>query len=107
MKSRGFISFLVVLGVVFFCQSIALAEDAVFFDANGNRIDQKEYQQYVSEREKTMEMTLKDGYGLKADGSKDPIELRKRRIEQWKNMRSHFNPNSLPYKIEKSLEGKN
>jgi hypothetical protein len=107
MKSRAIISFFIVLGIVFFFQSAATAEDMIFFDANGNRIDQEQYQQYVSKREKSMEVTLKDGYDLKADGTYDPIELRKRRIEQWRKMRAHFNPESLPHKIEKPLEEKN
>jgi hypothetical protein len=33
--------------------------------------------------------------------------LRKKRIEQWRKMRAHFNPDSLPHKIEKPLEEKN
>ena len=101
MKKIRSISFLAVLGILFFCQPAVAADDVVFFDANGNMMDPAQYQQFASEREKTIETALQDGYGLSADTGKDPIKLRKHRIEQWKKMRSHFDPRSLPHKIEK------
>jgi hypothetical protein len=104
MKKRQFISLLVVLGAVLIYQPAVAADDMVFFDSNGDRLDQAQYQQYVSERGKTIGMELQDGYGLRADAGTDPIKLRKRRIEQWKKMRSHYNPGSLPHKIEKPRE---
>jgi hypothetical protein len=35
---------------------------------------------------------------------KDPVKLREKRIEQWRIMRSHYDPESLPSKIEKTSE---
>ena len=45
-------------------------------------------------------MKLQDGYNEKSNDWKDPIKLRKNRIEQWRIMRSDYDPDSLPNKIE-------
>ena len=55
------------------------------------------------DREKTLSMKLRNGYSVKSNVWKDPIKLRKKRIEQWRIMRSHYSPDSLPKKIENSL----
>ena len=47
-------------------------------------------------------MKLRNGYNVKSNDWKDPIKLRKKRIEQWKTMSSYYNPDSLPKNIEKS-----
>jgi hypothetical protein len=57
----------------------------------------------ASDREKKLGMKLRnDGYHENSEVWIDPIKLRKKRIEQWRIMRSHYNPDSLPKKIENS-----
>ena len=74
--------------------------DTIFFDPDGNVIDKTQYELTASDREKTLSIKLRDGYYIVSDTRKDPIKLRKTRIEQWRIMRSHYNPDSLPAKIE-------
>ena len=71
------------------------------FDADGEAIDKVQYEIVVSERQKNISMELEYGYNESAGIWKDPIKLRKKRIEQWKQMRARYNPQSLPHKIEK------
>jgi len=47
-------------------------------------------------------MELRNGYNENSNAWIDPIKLRKRRIEQWRIMRSHYSLDSLPIKIENS-----
>ena len=74
--------------------------DTIFFDPDGNVIDKTQYEQTALDREKTLSIKLGNGYDMKSDVWKDPIKLRKTRIEQWRVMRSHYDPDSLPVKIE-------
>ena len=55
-----------------------------------------------SNREKEISMKLRNGYNENSNAWIDPIKLRKRRIEQWRIMRSHYSLDSLPIKIENS-----
>ena len=55
----------------------------------------------VLDRDKAVNMKLEEGYKEPPDVWKDPIKLRQKRIEQWKEMRSQYDPDSLPHKIEK------
>jgi hypothetical protein len=71
------------------------------FNIDGMAIDKVQYEILASEREKSVSMTLENGYSVDAGIWKDPIKLRKKRIEQWKQMRAQYNPESLPHKIEK------
>ena len=77
--------------------------DTLFFDLNGKAIDKTQYAQNATDREKTIGMKLGNGYNVDPPAWKDPIKLRKKRIEQWKQMRSHYSPDSLPSKIETPL----
>ena len=74
--------------------------DTIFIDLNGTVIDKEQYQQNASDREKTLSTKLRDGYNMESNVWKDPIKLRKTRIEQWRIMRTHYSPDSLPSKIE-------
>ena len=71
------------------------------FNVNGLAIDKVQYEILVSEREKAVSMKLENGYNEDAGIWKDPIKLRKKRIEQWKQLRAQYDPESLPHKIEK------
>ena len=71
------------------------------FNVDGTAIDKVQYEILVSERDKAVRMELENGYNENAGVWKDPIKLRKKRIEQWKQMRAQYNPASLPHKIEK------
>jgi hypothetical protein len=74
--------------------------NTIYFDLDGNVVDNSQYEKAVLGREKRIGMRLQDGYNEKSNGWKDPIKLRKNRIEQWRIMRSHYDPDSLPNKIE-------
>ena len=70
------------------------------FSVDGLAIDKVQYEILVSERDKAVSMELENGYNEDAGVWKDPIKLRKKRIEQWKQMRAQYDPESLPHKIE-------
>ena len=77
-----------------------LFSDTIYYGLDGNFIEKSQYDHIAVDRDKIICLKLKDGYISESNGWKDPIRLRKKRIEQWKNMRSMYNPNSLPSKIE-------
>jgi len=74
--------------------------DTVHFDSNGNIVDKIHYEILVAEREKIIKVKLRNGYSTEYAIWRDPIKLRKKRILQWKILRSLYNPDSLPDKIE-------
>ncbi|MEN8246328.1 MAG: hypothetical protein ABFS43_15675 [Thermodesulfobacteriota bacterium] len=78
----------------------ALFSTTVYYDFNGNAIENYRYKQTVVDRDNAIKSELKYGYTSEIKDWKDPIKLRKRRIEQWKDMRSSYSPESLPSKIE-------
>ena len=73
-----------------------------FFDLDGNAINKVQYEVMSSNREKEISMKLRNGYNENSNAWIDPIKLRKRRIEQWRIMRSHYSLDSPPIKIENS-----
>ena len=91
--------FAVVFSAVFYHPSIVLS-DTLYFDSDGTAIDKTEYEKIASDAEKALSLRLKDGYNAASAGWRDPIKLRQKRIEQWKIMRSSYNPDSIPTKIE-------
>lgn len=102
MKSTRVIHFFAMLVFVLVYQPTFVSGDAMFFDADGNAIDKAQYEAKASHRDKILSMKLEHGYTIGSNVWKDPIKLRKTRIEQWRIMRSHYNPDSLPSKIEKA-----
>ena len=76
--------------------------DTVHFDSDGLVIDKIHYEIIVWEREKALRAILKNGYNSEFNVWKDPIKLRKKRIFQWRIMKSVYDPDSLPEKIETS-----
>lgn len=72
------------------------------FDADGLAISAEQYADAAAARQKALSKELADGYNDSFAEWKDPIETRQKRIEQWKAMRSQYNPQSLPHKIEGS-----
>ena len=73
--------------------------DTVHFDSNGNIVDKIHYEILVAEREKIISVQLRYGYSSEYAIWRDPIKLRKKRILQWKVLRSLYNPDSLPEKL--------
>ncbi len=107
MKNTRLIKFIAFL-IFSLCYPAAFVfSDTLFFDPDGNVIDKARYERNASDREKTLRIKLKDGYDINSAVRKDPIKLRKTRIEQWRVMRSHYDPDSLPSKIEKPLPQSN
>ena len=100
MKNTLRINFFAILFFALLYQPAFVCGDTMFFDLDGNVIDKTQYEQNASDREKTLSIKLSNGYDINSDVWKDPIKLRKTRIEQWRIMRSHYSPDSLPVKIE-------
>ena len=101
MKNTLLINFLVILFSALLYQPTVVFGDTIHIDSEGNTIDKAKYELIASEREKTLGIKLRNGYNVKSNAWKDPIKLRKIRIEQWKNMRAMYNPDSLPSIIER------
>ena len=100
MRIIPFIFFSVFLLLAMLHQPSAVFSQTDNFDADGLAIDKDQYKIMASEREKNISTKLENGYVENTGIWKDPIKLRKKRIEQWKQMRSRYNPQSLPHKIE-------
>jgi len=101
MKISAILFFLIFLLLAVLHQPEIVFSDTYNFNADGLAIDKVQYEILASERGKNIGMALENGYDADTSVWKDPIKLRKKRIEQWKQMRSHYNPESLPHKIEK------
>lgn len=104
-KRLGTLIMMVVL-MSFIFSSTTLGNETLYFDFQGNVIDKPQYDQMVISRDKVISSNLEDGYVLESQKWKDPIRLRKARIEQWRKMRSFYDPNSLPFKIEPGADAK-
>ena len=102
MKNTLLINFFAIIFFALFYQPTFVFGDTIFFDFDGNVITKAQYQVIASDREKNLSMKLRNGYNVKSNVWKDPIKLRKKRIEQWRIMRSHYSLDSLPIKIENS-----
>ena len=103
MKNILLINFLVILFSALLYQPTFVFGDTTHIDSEGNTIDKAKYELIALEREKTLGIKLRNGYNEKSNAWKDPIKLRKKRIEQWRIMRSYYSLNSLPIKIEKLI----
>ena len=102
MKKTLLINFFAILFFALFYQPTFVFGVTIFFDFDGNIITKAQYHAIALDREKNLSMKLRNGYNIKSNVWKDPIKLRKKRIEQWRIMRSHYSPDSLPIKIENS-----
>ncbi len=95
----GYCITLILLAFIF--SPAVLFSGTIYFDLNGNVVDNLRHEQIVVDREKFISKELSSGYTPESKYWKDPIKLRIRRIEQWKSMRAMYNPLSLPSKIER------
>jgi len=77
-------------GTIFFAvvalNSPAMA--AAYYNSEGKQIAEMEYEKVKDTRASTIQNILSNGYGNKNSGFKDPVLLRKKRIEQWKAFRN-------------------
>ena len=96
----GFIVMIIILVSTFL--PTALFSATVYYDVNGNVIENIKFKRTAVDRDNAIKSELKSGYTSEIKGWKDPIKLRKRRIEQWKDMRSSYSPESLPSQIERN-----
>ncbi|MCG6912120.1 MAG: hypothetical protein LJE94_18665 [Deltaproteobacteria bacterium] len=101
MKKALLIVFLVILYAALCHQPSSVFSETLRFNADGTPVDQEQYEQTAKTWEKHLSAALADGYHAGFTQWKDPIKIRHKRIEQWEKMRSHYNPDSLPNKIEK------
>ena len=60
------------------------ATAATYFNSEGKQIDKVEYEKVMDTRTSIIQSTLLNGYGDEDTGIRDPVLLRKKRIEQWK-----------------------
>ena len=88
-----------IICIVLIYQVPFAVSDTVHFDSDGLVIDKIHYEIIVWEREKALRTKLRNGYNSEFNVWKDPIKLRKKRIFQWRIMRSLYDPDSLPEKI--------
>ena len=102
MKNTLLINFFAILFFALFYQPTFVFGVTFFFEFDGNVINKAQYEVIASDREKKLRMKLRNGYNENSNVWIDPIKLRKKRIEQWRIMRSHYSPDSLPIKIENS-----
>jgi hypothetical protein len=102
MKNTLLINFFAILFFALFYQPTFVFGVTFFFEFDGNVINKAQYEVIASDREKKLSMKLRNGYNENSNVWIDPIKLRKKRIEQWRIMRSHYSPDSLPMKIENS-----
>lgn len=100
MKMSASITLSIVLTAALLCLPASLFGETNSFNSDGLVIDRIQYEIIVAEREKIIGAELENGYPDHMDAWKDPIKLRKQRIEQWQQTRSQYNPESLPHKIE-------
>ena len=99
MKKVLLINFFTILLLALIGQPAIVFSNTIYFDLDGNIVDNAQYKNAVVDREKRISIKLQDGYNEKSNDWKDPIKVRKNRIEQWEIMRSHYDPDSLPNKI--------
>ena len=92
-----FLYFFIIILTLIFGAPVAFG-DTVHFDSNGNIVDKIHYEILVAEREKMVRVKLRNGYSSESAIWRDPIKLRKKRILQWKILRSLHTPDSLPEK---------
>ena len=100
MKISALLFFSIFLWLAVLYQPAIVFSQGNNFNVDGLAIDKVQYEILASERDKNVGMELENGYNKGAGVWKDPIKLRKKRIEQWKQMRAQYNPESLPHKIE-------
>jgi len=98
MKNTLLINFFAILFFALFYQPTFVFGVTFFFEFDGNVINKAQYEVIASDREKKLRMKLRNGYNENSNVWIDPIKLRKKRIEQWRIMRSHYSPDSLPIK---------
>ena len=72
---------------LFLLLNFSPASGTSFYDANGKKIDEAEYEKIIGARKSNTYRIQKEGYGDNATSLKDPVLLRKKRIEQWKLLR--------------------
>lgn len=104
LKSKFIILFLTAICFALVFQVPFALGDTKHFDPDGNIVDKIHYEILVAEREKIIEVMLRDGYSSESATWRDPIKLRKKRIFQWQIMRSLYNRESLPEKLKTTKE---
>lgn len=102
LKSNLLILFFATIYFAIISQAPFAFGDTIHFDSDGSIIDKIHYEIIVSERNKVLRLKLKGGYNSEANIWRDPIKLRKKRIFQWRTMRSLYPPESLPMNIKTS-----
>ena len=100
MKNVLLINLFAILLMVLIGQPVFVFGNTIYFDLDGHIVDNAQYEKDVLARGRRINMRLQNGYNEKSNDWKDPIKLRKNRIEQWRIMRSDYDPDSLPNKIE-------
>ena len=73
--------------LLFFLLNLSPADGTEFYGENGKKIDEAKYEKIIGKRKSKADEIQKEGYRGNATSLKDPILLRKKRIEQWKLLR--------------------
>ncbi|MFC1816682.1 hypothetical protein ACFL0M_12280 [Thermodesulfobacteriota bacterium] len=84
--TRNLLSSLIFI-LLFFVLNFYPAAGTEFYDENGKKINESKYEKIIKKRKSKIDKIQKEGYRGNAISLKDPILLRKKRIEQWKLLR--------------------
>ena len=79
---RNILSGLIFISL-FFALNFSTAVGTEFYNESGSKIDVANYEKIISARKSTIDQIQREGYGDKVTSLKDPILLRKKRMEQW------------------------
>ena len=64
---------------------ISPAAGITYFKPDGTKIESAEFDKIVNARQPSIEKISRNGYETQTVGFEDPVLLRQKRIEQWKN----------------------
>lgn len=85
MKKKILINLSAIL--LFSICTIAPATGTIYYSYDGKKIDKAEYEKIISKRASDVKAIQIEGYKDNSADLIDPVLLRKKRIEQWKQSR--------------------
>ena len=89
MKKRILINLSAIL--LFSIGTIVPATGTIYYGYDGKKIEKAEYEKIIGQRAPDIKAIQMEGYKDISADLKDPVLLRKKRIEQWKQLRDSNN----------------
>lgn len=81
----GKLSYGLMITALLFILMISPAAAVTYFKSDGSQIESAEFEKIVKDRQPSIEKISRNGYETQTVGFEDPVLLRQKRIEQWKN----------------------